>query len=299
METINKVKIDTKYLPALGRIFTPLVMDSLAQKGSSGYLTEVCTNSGLMVQIDPSMTVGKFFDWIYSILFINYRNEYIYKNVIANKILLGKHNLNTSHFLTEFRVGKCKADVVVLNGTSTVYEIKSEFDSFARLEKQIKSYLEIFDHINVITSNSQVAKLENILPDAVGILVLTNKNTISTMRESETNKKNINPGILFDSLRKNEYIKVIKKYYGTVPDVPNALIYRECKKMFCKIYPEIAHEVTIKILRERTNLKVLKEFIERAPSSLSAYAMTICSEKTKMQALMPRFLSRIGSVVFA
>jgi hypothetical protein len=187
---------------------------------------------------------------------------------------------------------------VILNGTSTVYEIKSEFDSFARLEKQILSYLEIFDHVNVITSNSQVAKLESILPDTVGILVLTNRNTISTIRGSESNKNNINPGILFDSLRKNEYIKVIKEYYGTVPDVPNALLYRECKKLFCKIHPEIAHDLTTIILRERTNLKVLKEFIEKAPSSLSAYAMTICNEKTKMQALMPRFSSSIGSVIF-
>jgi hypothetical protein len=298
MEMINNIKIDTKYLPALGRIFTPMVMDSIAQKGRSGYLTEVSANSGLMLQIDPSTTLGQFFDWIYSILFKNYRNEYIYKNAITNKILLGKHNLDTSHLLTEFRVGKCKADVVVLNGTSTVYEIKSEFDSFVRLEKQIQSYLEIFDHINVITSNSQVSKLENILPATIGILVLTNRNTISTIRESKANKKNINPCVLFDSLRKNEYIKVIKEYYETVPDAPNALIYRECKKLFCKINPEIAHDVTTKILRERTNLKVLKEFIEKAPSSLSAYAMTICNEKTKMKTLMPIFSSSIGSVIF-
>jgi hypothetical protein len=273
-------------------------MDSIAQKGISGYLTEVCTNSGLIAQIDPSMLLGQFFDWIYNILFKNYRNEYIYKNAIANKILLGKHNLNTSHLLTEFRVGKCKADVVVINGTSTVYEIKSEFDSFVRLEKQIQSYLNVFDHVNVITSDSQVAKLMNILPDTVGILLLTNKNTISTIRESDANKKNIRPSILFDSLRKDEYIKVIKEHYGTVPDVPNTLIYRECKKLFSKICPEVAHDATTKILRERTNLKVLKEFIENAPSSLSAYAMTICSETTKMRALMPRFLGRIRSVVY-
>lgn len=48
-------------------------------------------------------------------------------NVIANKILLGKHSLNTSHMLSEFRVGYNKADVVIINGTSSVYEIKSEY----------------------------------------------------------------------------------------------------------------------------------------------------------------------------
>jgi len=278
----TKENINRKYFPALGRIFTPVVLDSIAQNGNSGYLSEVCSNSGLLDNIKPTIPLGQFFDWIYSILFKNYRNEYIYKNAIANKILLGRHSLSTSHMLTEFRVGKCKVDAVVINGTSTVYEIKSEFDSFARLEKQIQAYLEIFDYINVITSTSQATKLDSILPDSAGILALTNRNTITTIRESKSNRENTNPGILFDSLRKTEYVKVINKYFGTIPDVPNTQIYKECKKLFCKMPPEVAHDLTIEILRKRSNTKVLQEFIERAPSSLSAYAMSICSEKAKM-----------------
>ncbi|MGR3179980.1 MAG: sce7726 family protein [Candidatus Anammoxibacter sp.] len=297
MKEINKIKINARYLPALGHIFTPVVIDSIAQQGSSSYLSEVCSNSGLVKQIDPSMPLKKFFDWIYKILFKNYRNEYIYKNAIANKILLGRHSLATSHMLTEFRVGKCKADVVVINGTSTVYEIKSEFDSFARLEKQIQAYLEIFDHVNVITSTSQATKLDSILPNSAGILVLTDRNTITTIRESKSNKKNTNPDILFDSLRKTEYVKVIKEYFGAIPEVPNTQIYKVCKKLFYKIPPEVVHDLTIKILRKRSNIKVLQEFIENSPSSLTAYAMSICSEKAKMHALMSRFSSNIGSVL--
>ncbi len=293
----TKENINRKYLPALSRIFTPVVMDSLIQTGTSGYLREVVNNSGLINLLDTSMPLKQFFDWIYDILFKNYRNEYIYKNVIANKILLGKHSLNTSHMLTEFRVGKCKADAVVINGTSTVYEIKSEFDSFARLESQVKAYYQIFDHINVITSNPQATKLKSILPDAVGILVLTDTNTISTIRESKLNRKNINMDTLFDSLRKKEYVKVIQEYYETVPDVPNTQIYRECKKLFCKILPETAHDLTMNTLRKRNNTKVLKEFITKAPTSLSAYALSICSEKEKMRALMSNFTSNIGSVI--
>ncbi|HDZ85240.1 MAG TPA: hypothetical protein ENH35_01660 [Candidatus Moranbacteria bacterium] len=295
MKTIDN--INQKYLPALSRIFSPVVMDSLALKGHSGYLTEVCSNSGLLEQTDSSMPLAQFFDWIYNILFKNYRNEYIYKNAIANKILLGKHSLNTSHMLTEFRVGKCKADAVVINGTSTAYEIKSEFDSFARLESQIKAYFQIFDHINVITSNSQSSKLKSILPDAVGIMVLTDRNTISTIRESKSNKKNINQVTLFDSLRKEEYVKVVEEYYGTVPNVPNTQVYRECKKLFSKIPSETAHDLTMKTLRKRNNTKVLKEFITRAPASLSAYALSICNEKKKMRALMSNFTSNIASVI--
>lgn len=296
MKAINEIKINDKYLPSLGRMFSPLVMDQIALKGRSGYLSEVCSNSRLIEQIDPSMPLAQFFDLIYMILFKSYRNEYIYKNAIANKILLGRHSLNTSHMLTEFRVGNCKADVVVVNGTSAVYEIKSELDSFARLENQVKNYLKIFDYINVITSASQVNKLKSILPDKAGILLLTNRNTISTIRESKSNRKNTNQSILFDSLRKNEYVKAIKEYFGIVPDVPNTQIYKECKKLFSKIPAELAHDLTINILRRRRNTRVLKEFIEEAPASLSAYAMSICSEKAKMQALMSKFSKNIGSV---
>ena len=296
MKAINEIKINDKYLPSLGRMFSPLVMDHIALKGRSGYLSEVCSNSRLIEQIDPSMPLAQFFDLIYMILFKSYRNEYIYKNAIANKILLGRHSLNTSHMLTEFRVGNCKADVVVVNGTSAVYEIKSELDSFARLENQVKNYLKIFDYINVITSASQVNKLKSILPDKAGILLLTNRNTISTIRESKSNRKNTNQSILFDSLRKNEYVKAIKEYFGIVPDVPNTQIYKECKKLFSKIPAELAHDLTINILRRRRNTRVLKEFIEEAPASLSAYAMSICSEKAKMQALMSKFSKNIGSV---
>ena len=296
MKAINEIKINDKYLPSLGRMFSPLVMDHIALKGRSGYLSEVCSNSRIIEQIDPSMSLAQFFDLIYMILFKSYRNEYIYKNAIANKILLGRHSLNTSHMLTEFRVGNCKADVVVVNGTSAVYEIKSELDSFARLENQIQNYLKIFDYINVITSASQVNKLKSILPDKAGILLLTNRNTISTIRESKSNRKNTNPSILFDSLRKNEYVKAIKEYFGIVPDVPNTQIYKECKELFSKIPAELAHDLTINILRRRRNTRVLKAFIEEAPASLSAYAMSICSQKAKMRALMSRFSKNIGSV---
>ena len=296
MKAINEIKINAKYLPSLGRIFSPLVMDHIALKGRSGYLSEVCLNSRLFEQIDLSMPLAQFFDLIYMVLFKSYRNEYIYKNAIANKILLGRHSLNTSHMLTEFRVGNCKADVVVVNGTSAVYEIKSELDSFARLENQIQNYLKIFDYINVITSASQVNKLKSILPDKAGILLLTNRNTISTIRESKSNRKNTNPSILFDSLRKNEYVKAIKEYFGIVPDVPNTQIYKECKELFSKIPAELAHDLTINILRRRRNTRVLKAFIEEAPASLSAYAMSICSQKAKMRALMSRFSKNIGSV---
>ena len=86
--------------------------------------------------IDSNSPIRDLFDSIFDRLTSkDYRHEFIYKSVIAHKILLGRHSLNTAVLLNEFRVGDCKADVVVINGTSNVYEIKSERDSLCRLKK--------------------------------------------------------------------------------------------------------------------------------------------------------------------
>jgi len=294
---IQPMEIDSKYYSTLSRFFSPIVLDSIAQKGYSSYLNEVYRNIGLFDKIDPTITFGEFIDCIYDFLFKNYRNEYVYKNVIANKILLNKHSLNTTQMLTEFRVGKSKADVVLLNGYSTVYEIKSQFDSFVRLEAQISSYFEIFDYVNVITTFSQAHKLKFILPKNTGILVLTDKNTISTIRNAKSNIKNINLSILFDSLRKTEYLSIIKNYYGVLPNVPNTQIYQKCKKLFCEIPLIKAHDLTIRVLKNRNNSKRLKYFIDKAPSSLSAYAMSICNKKDNVQNLLDQLDKDVYSLV--
>lgn len=288
--------IEKKFLPALSKVFTPIVLDSLTQKGYSPYLLEVCANSGFLNKVDLSMTLRSFFDLIYDLLFKYYRNEYIYKNVIANKILFGRHSIKTSNMLTEFRVGNNKADVVILNGTSSVYEIKSEYDTFNRLQNQLDTYLEIFDYVNVITTFSQANKLYSILPEKIGILVLTDSNTISIIKEAKSNKENFNPARLFDSFRKAEYTRIIKEYFGVIPDVPNTMIFDECKKLYSKIPPIVAHDLSFKILKERTNAENIKAFISKAPSSLSAYAMTISDQEKKVFKLLDLFDFSIESL---
>ncbi len=139
--------------------------------------------------------------------------------------------------------------------------------------------------------------LGTILPEKAGILVLTNRNTISTIREPKPNKENINQTILFDSLRKPEYMKIIKKYYGAIPDVANTQIYRECKKLYCKIPPIYANELTIEMLKARNNSKILKDFINKAPSSMSAYALSIGGQEKKLHKIMALFDNTIDSLL--
>lgn len=267
--------INSKYNAGLSRFFSSAILNELLKKGYSAFFKEMVHVSGIDKTIDGNTSLREFLQNVYNHLCINYRSEYIYKNAIANKILLGKHSLNTTCMLTEFRVADCKADAVLINGTSTVYEIKSELDSMERLHKQIEAYEKVFDMIHVITAPSQIEKVELNLPIHVGILSLNQQNIISPIREAQSRKHSVVPEVIFDSLRKPEYTAIIKELYGTVPTVPNTQIYRICRNLFSKLPPEVAHNNMVRILKKRGDCKLLKEFIDAAPACLSAYALSL------------------------
>jgi hypothetical protein len=108
-------------------------------------------------------TVLDVFELCFLELSKSYRAEYYFKNTVARKILFGIHSLNTATVIPEFRVGKNKADCVVLNGRSVCYEIKSSYDNLSRLPDQLASYKKIFDEVFVVTSHEHLEKVfENI-----------------------------------------------------------------------------------------------------------------------------------------
>jgi hypothetical protein len=271
---INQIEILDKYYPTLVHAFSPGVIGCLIDTGKSRYLSETLNDSGLLGNINTDMKLGEFYDWLYSQICRSYKSEYVYKNAIASKILLGRHSLNTSYMLTEFRVENCKADVVILNGTSTVYEIKSEFDSLDRIQNQISSYKKMFDRVNVIASSSQIEKVKQLFTSEVGLMELTPQITIKTIREPESMRLTVNPEVIFNSLRRNEYTKIIRKVYGYVPEVPNTQIYEACKELFCTLEPQVAHNEMVRVLLQRSNRKVLKEVISDIPNSLIAYLLS-------------------------
>ncbi len=268
------VRIGPQYGPAFSRAFSPVVLDALINSGQSKYLNEILSISKLKKFIDFSATVEELFEWLYRCLNKSYRNEYVYKNAIVNKILLGQHSLKSSHMLTEFRAANCKADVVILNGTSTVYEIKSEYDSLDRLSSQIAAYSEIFDSINVITSIGHIENAKRILPSRVGLMLLTPEYTIRAIRKAISGKANVKPEAIFDSLRKSEYVSIINRVFGSIPAVPNTHIYRKCKDLFCTLTPQKAHDEMVRELLQRDKSETFKEHVDSAPQSLKAYAIS-------------------------
>ena len=77
---------------------------------------------------------GALISEVYRFMSKSYRNEYFYQNTLLNKLLLGKHSINTTTALTQIPISKSKADFILINGKAVVYEIKTELDTFERLD---------------------------------------------------------------------------------------------------------------------------------------------------------------------
>ena len=271
---------------ALMRLFSGTMVRELAAKRNSPLFARILHETGLLQTIDSAMQLVDLFEDVFRRLRKHYRAEYVYKNAIANKLLIGRHSLNTSFMLTEFRCGDCKADAVLLNGTSNVYEIKSEYDNTRRLRRQLSAYSQLFDNVYVITSREQVGDIREDVDESVGLMVLTDHHTISTVREPISMKHRVSPGVVFDSLRKSEYTRIIAEEFGCVPDVPNTRVFGECRRLFCQLSPDRAHGTMLNALKTRGDSRSHRDFIGCVPRSLKAAALACTLGVTEQRSFL-------------
>jgi hypothetical protein len=266
--------------PVLARFFSASVLKELAHRGHSAIAGRLSQQNHLFEQFGATMPVGEFYDSIFRRLVKEYRHEYIYKNAIAEKILLGKHNLKTAFMLTEFRVADCKADAVVLNGTSHVYEIKSEMDSFERLDRQLAAYRRMFDYITVITTERLYQSVVERVPREIGIMVLAEGEyqfrVKKCRREAVSNKSNVDPLVIFDSLQRREFLMIIKEHCGvSFAHTPNTRIYAEARNVFKQLTPEAAHDAMVEVLKQRRETRRVADFVLDVPASLKAASLSL------------------------
>jgi hypothetical protein len=175
---------------------------------------------------------GEVIEYLYRELQDNYKSEYLYKNVLINKLLLGKYSLNTTTVLNEFKIGTSIADFVLLNGESRIFEIKSELDSLEKLKKQITDYCQFANKVYVVTSKKFIDKLISEYKNTtIGIIEVTNQNTLREVKEAKDNSLTFNHITIFKTLRKQEYLEIIYDLFGYIPSVPNTQIFKECLKL--------------------------------------------------------------------
>lgn len=235
---------------------------------------------------------GTLISEIYRFMSKGYRNEYFYQNTLLNKLLLGKHSINTTTALTQIPVGKSKADFILINGKATVYEIKTELDTFDRLGTQLKDYYKAFNHVCVVTSESHYERAASLLANtSVGIYVLNRKNRISLKLRKEPilNNSTLEHTAIFKVLHKHEYENILLQYYGELPVSSQVFYYGECLKQFSQIPIIEAYNMALTQLKKRNRI-LINEF-EKVPYELKSLIYFSKLSKSDWEEL-DSFLSR-------
>lgn len=263
-------------LAAISRLFSSSVIREMGRKGKSPQFARLAEQSGLTNSLPASGRVSSLFDAAFSLLKRQgLRHEYIYKAALTHKILLGTYSLRTASMLNEFRVGECKADIAILNGTSRVYEVKSERDSLSRLERQVSAYAKVFAQVYVIAAENHVGAVIASVPEDVGILRLNSRHQISPLRDAVDRPERTSPAAIFDSIRTEEARMILLSQGVSVPTVPNTELSCVLRQLFIKLDPCKAHEGMVRVLKKTRNLLPLSDLVSQLPHSLQTAALSV------------------------
>lgn len=259
----------------------------MAKMGRSPLFARLFAETGLSQNILARETVSSAFETAFAVLRMSgIRDEYVYRAALTHKILLGRHSLNTASMLTEFRAGACKADLAILNGTSTVYEIKSDRDSLTRLANQIMNYRKVFAKIYVVAGEAHVQDVIDSVPGNVGVMSLTGRNQIHTVREADERPDLVCPVTIFESLRVNEARTILHNLTVAVPDLPNIELRSAMRECFRRQSPTDVHNQMVRTLKRTRNLAPLKSLVDQLPESLKPAALSIQVRQMDHERLM-------------
>lgn len=210
----------------------------------------------------------------YNYLLVNYRCEYVYKNEIANQLVLEYHPDNSAAFLNEFGLDQSIADVVVVNGETVAYEIKTELDNFDRLKGQLDSYSAVFDKVNVVTHEGAVKSLMKRIEGYVGIIILDSAGHMQIKREAKSCINQFDPVIASRALRQIELTTAYKKYEGELPSIGTGYIGAFCRAWFEKLDSDSAHFIFSESLKARRPSSLQFAVVTNGPRELSSLLLS-------------------------
>lgn len=271
----------------LNRFFTRDILLELISGRPSTIITSVFNS---FFPDGSEKSVSDLITSLYKHLSRSYRNEYFYTNTLVNKLLYGVHNTRTASAIRQLPVHHSKADFVLFNGKAVVYEIKTDLDSFDRLQSQLSDYYMGFDHVCLLISEKRFEQAMELLQDSpVGIKVLTKKGTLSKrlVREPVMFRDSLDHTVIFKMLRKYEYENVLKECYASLPDVPPAFYFSECLDWFSQIPIDTAYQLSMKQLKKRNLVKPVE--LELVPQELRSLAY--------FSSLTPNMIARLDQIL--
>lgn len=247
---LNRSTVDPCYNYALSQVFGASLVKRLDDSVHEESIRSLLSHCGLYPATEQWDLVQGL-SITYEYLRQNYRCEYVYKNEIANQILLRYHNDNSATLLREVASDRSIADIVIINGQTVAYEIKTELDNFDRLAGQIDSYQSLYDCLNIVTHPGAVDIIRQKVDETVGIIVLDDNAIIETIRPAASTTHLFDPRKAVLTLRQSELVAAYEKWVGKMPPMGTALVYTFCHEWYLSLDKEDAHIVFAQALKSR------------------------------------------------
>lgn len=175
-----------------------------------------------------------------------------------HSLVLQKHHRSTHSLVINelgLQHGKCRADIAIVNGKLTGYEIKSEFDTLGRLSHQVEAYNRIFDRVSIIVSEKHKNDALSLVPPWWGMVVCRKGARggihFDTFRNAQNNPE-IEPVAVAQLLWKAEAVHLLLKCGepGSITRMRRSFVYQRLVEIMPVI--DLCREVR-HILRHRTN----------------------------------------------
>lgn len=211
----------------LRRLFSSRVLKDLANNKMPAELSGVLASLEDHGQLRTGMTLSSLYDAAFNFCFRHHRVEYIYKNAVVEKLVLGRRSLHTTAAYVEVRIAEAKLDVLVAGQHLSAYEIKTDFDELARLPSQVKAYQRACRQVSVLTGDRYAASVEKLIGPEVGLSVLTDRYQLRVLRPAVACDQALRRSDMLALLRRSELLNLLKELDYDIGLIPNTRVYQE------------------------------------------------------------------------
>ena len=220
----------------------------------------------------------------YSLISKEYRCEYVYKNELI-KHLLKKYGTRNSAYFSEFRVGNSIADIVMFNGESKAFEIKTEYDTPRRLDKQMEDYKRFFDKCYIVVPENKLNEYHDIVESTTGIITMGQDNgriILNEVRHACQNE-HFDPQALMSCLRTEEYKNIVLSLGVSLRGVAGYYMYTYCYQVISAANHDRLRALFLREIKKRkNNTALLREY----PMSIRQMMLSLNLSEDKANKLL-------------
>jgi hypothetical protein len=253
---------------ALARLFEAGHLGELQAWGTTRLLQSMRAMLADHLPDDREPTVGDVFDTAFDQLIRQYPVEYVFKSCAMKRLLYGRYSPTTTAFYTEFNAGSSRADVLVVNGSAHVYEIKTKYDDFSRLSAQLDDYYRVFTRVTVFTDEAHADDAASVTPPYVGVAVLSRRYSMGTLREASERTDGLSTVDIFRVLHTAEYLSVLAAHGMDFSDLAPRDRYRSSRDAFASLDAVLAHAAMVSAIKKRQPTLRLADLSRALPESL-------------------------------